>query len=134
MTLNFYPDEDYNYFTEELPDADHALSETGKEKLHNAMTKVASNDRALGFFTCRNYIFLVGSYNSEMFILDTHPVPPSAGGRFTAILKRFTGSKEHACGTCCNWLWNRRVFEPERTSIAVTNVQNPRRWTKVMNK
>ena len=98
---------DCYYFTEELPYADHALSETGKEKLHNAMMKVASNDRVLGFFTCRNYIFLVGSYNSEMFILDTHPVPPSAGGRFTAILKRFTGSKEHACGTCCNWLWNR---------------------------
>jgi hypothetical protein len=94
-------------FTEELPYKDGALSEIGKERLLKAMTAVASQCPSFGFFTCEKFIFLIGSYNSDMFVLDTHEVPVTAEGRCTALLKRFSGANENSAEECCKWLWNR---------------------------
>jgi hypothetical protein len=96
------------YLTEELPCNDDVHSDVGKKRLYDGIIKVASEQPMFGFFTCGSSIFLVGSHqSSNMFVLDTHSVPPSAGGRFTSMLKRFVGSAEDAASDLCNWLRKR---------------------------
>ena len=111
-------------FTEELPYKDGVLSEIGKERLLKAMTAVASQCPSFGFFTCEKFIFLIGSYNSDMFVLDTHEVPVTAGGRCTALLlKRFSGANENSAEECCKWLWNRlassKLSGPQSLSMMI---------------
>jgi hypothetical protein len=50
-------------------------------------------------------IFLVGSYDSDLFILDTHDVPIQAGGQRTALMKIFVSACSQAAAECCSWLW-----------------------------
>lgn len=93
--------------TEELPYTDDALSDVGKAQLLGAMTLVASKRPSFGFYTCDSFIFLVGSYNSHMFVLDTHEIPATTGGKSGSLLKTFTGVPWKAAEECCRWLWER---------------------------
>lgn len=119
---------DRYYLTEEIPYPDDALSEPGKRELVKALTSMAVLSPTFGFYTCEKFIFLIGSYNSDMFVIDTHPVPPSAGRRFTSILKRFCGSNIEAAKACCSWLWQRlessNLNGPQSLSLMIQkNVQ-----------
>ena len=93
--------------TEELPYADDALSDIGKTQLLEAITLLASKCPSFGFYTCDSFIFLVGSYNSQMFVLDTHAIPAATGEKSGSLLKTFTGVPEKAAEECCRWLWER---------------------------
>ena len=93
--------------TEELPYADDALSDIGKMQLLEAMTLLASKCPSFGFYTCDSFIFLVGSYNSQMFVLDTHAIPAATGEKSGSLLKTFTGVPGKAAEECCRWLWER---------------------------
>ena len=93
--------------TEELPYADDALSDIGKTQLLEAMTLLASKCPSFGFYTCDSFIFLVGSYNSQMFVLDTHAIPAANDEKSCSLLKTFTGVPGKAAEECCRWLWER---------------------------
>ncbi|CAB4017313.1 Mitogen-activated kinase kinase kinase A [Paramuricea clavata] len=119
---NCLPDDRY-YLTECLLFEENALSQLGKEQLLQAMTKVALACPSYGFYTCDQFIFLIGSYDLDMFVLDTHEVPVAAGGKSTALLKRFLGTNEESAKECCRWLWKRlassKLNGPQSLSMMV---------------
>jgi hypothetical protein len=58
-----------------------------------------------------------------MFILDTHEVPSTVGGKSAGLIKRFCGSQEKAAEECCQWLWKRlassKLDGPQSLAIMV---------------
>ncbi len=114
---NCFPTEIYD-FTEELPYQDDALSPCGKEQLLEAITSMASQWPLIGFYTCDKFIFLVGSYDSDLFILDTHDVPIQAGNNCTLHTKLLLGQES----------WNRK-----ESSYLPLN-QPPKFYTYILEK
>ena len=59
-------------------------------------------------YTCEPFTILIGSRWNSIFVVDTHVVPLSAGGKDTAIIKLFRNSTTNsATQVACDWLWHR---------------------------
>lgn len=94
-------------FSEELPDSCGVFSDEGKAKLLKAVKSMNKESNCIGLYTCEPYILLLGSMKNGIFILDTHPVPPTCGGQSTGILKVFQGMTDESSHSACEWLWQR---------------------------
>ena len=72
-----------------------------------AMDMLGEGTASVALYTCKPYILLFGSLIGNLFILDTHPVPPSAGDKSTGMIKYFPGALEESSHSACTWLWKR---------------------------
>ncbi len=109
LRVTFSLPSNYELF-EKLPYSYGVFTTEGKQMFLEAATNMMDgNDTigfyTIGFYTCEPYIMLFGSLMGCSFILDTHPVPPSAGGNSTGIIKYFSGMAEESANAACRWLW-----------------------------
>ena len=93
-------------FSEELPFSLGAFTEQGKSNLAMAVSNIQSASGSVALYTCEPYTVLLGSRRGSVFVIDTHAVPPSAGGKNSGMVKFFkdTGNLS-AAQTACSWLW-----------------------------
>lgn len=97
----------YEFF-EKLPYSYGVFTEEGKKSLLKAAIDIMGDGtESIAFYTCKPFILLFGSLVGKLFILDTHPVPPSAGGKSTGMIKYFPGTAEESSHSACTWLWKR---------------------------
>ena len=70
-----------------------------------AMDMLGEGTASVASYTCKPYILLFGSLMGNLFILETHPVPHSAGGKSTGMIKYFPGTLEESSHSACSSLW-----------------------------
>ena len=97
-----------NYeFSEEFVDPHYVFSQKGMSALKSAVLSMTRKKLAVAIYTCEPIIFLIGFTGGHIFLLDTHPVSESVGGRRKGMLKLFPATNEASVEEVCLWLWRR---------------------------
>ena len=104
-----------------------AFSTAGRQELARATTKLCASGDFLSLYTCSPYIFIVGSLGGYPFLLDTHPISESLGGKGSGLLKVYADS---TCEALSHWIFGRllgKVAVDEKQSLAILYPRVPPR-------
>ena len=73
-------------FDEVLLSTEHALSSKSVNDLRKALAEMAKDTVKVGIYICQPYSMTIISHEETMALIDTHPVPPNAGGEMSAMI------------------------------------------------
>jgi len=91
-------------FTEEILSDPHNLC---PEEFQKCLFKLIENN-SLCIYLCEPYAFLIGSYESMLFLIDTHPVPKEAGGNGNGlVISLKSKSKQNVVAKLMSWITKR---------------------------
>ena len=80
-------EEKYNIqFDDVLLSTEHALSSKSVKDLRVALQDMAKDQVKVGIYICQPYSMTIVSHEETMALIDTHPVPPNAGGNMSAMV------------------------------------------------
>lgn len=119
--------------TESIVSANNVFSKRGRSDLVRSISALKTDSRnglvQVGVYTCEPYSFLVGAFSEDLFVVDTHVIPPSLGGDGSGLLKVFI-HEENSAQSMCKWIWKRLDYgstkDDAHQSLSLVNVASVR--------
>ena len=90
-----------------LQDFKGVFTTEGMHSLFQAIERLSMEEFSCSVYMCAFYSFLIVKAQGKLFLVDTHPVQPTSGGKGTGVIVLQKSAMYGDVVALCDWVWKR---------------------------